>query len=242
MNSNYLDGFKCPVPTNFSDVLSRCRFEQGDTFHNHNDAYEKPWGEALENLEWSIQVIVPEKSVGESNTHGSDISFLKNWQTSIEVEMIFHKTNQKKTLKSFQGNLYDVLVSGSVDSLFELAPTPKPVGCDSFNNALQSLAIPIRHECQFRMVYNEPYPILRAKRNKLEKEFASDTSLKIIPITEFEISKEKKIMPTCSVCIFDFKVAKDEVEERIKKALYIAVRNKKTNKSTYRTADHGVLV
>ena len=92
------------------------------------------------------------------------------------------------------------------------------------------------------MVYNEPYPILRAKKNKLETEFGSDMSLKIIPIAEFDISRRKKIMPTCSICVFDFKITKDEVEERIKKALYISARNKKTNKSTYRTADHGLLV
>ena len=242
MESEFFEGFKAPVPTCFSDVLARCRFELGDTLHSHRDAYEKPWGEALKVLEWSFQVHRPYKTIGESNSHGSDVGVMGNWNTSLEGELIMHKTGQKKSIKSFQGNLYDALSLGSVDPLLELAPTPAPVACSDFTKDLGWLAIPIKHECQFRMVFNAPYPIHKSKKLKLEEEFGSDAQITMIPITKLDIGKDKKVMPTCSICVFDLKMSKMEAEKRIKRALYVAVKGKKTGKSTFRVLDHGVLV
>lgn len=242
MESEFFEGFKAPVSTCFSDVLARCRFELGDTFHSHRDAYQKPWGEALKMLEWSFQVHFPHKMLGESNSHGSDVGVMGNWNTPLEGELILHKSNQKKSIKTFQGNLYDTLTIGSIDPLLELAPTPAPVACSEFTKDLGWLAIPIKHQCQFRMVFNAPYPIHMGKKLKLEEAFGKDSTCNLIPVTQFDIAKGKKVMPTCSICIFDLKMPKIEAEEKIKKALYVPVKNKKTNKSTFRVLDHGVLL
>jgi hypothetical protein len=242
MSAKYYSEFKCPVPKGFSDVLSRCRFEQGDVFHSHMDAYEKSWGEALKKLEWSIQVKAPEKSVGESNTHGSDDIFLRNWNMSLEAEITFYRSNQNKVVKSFQGNLYDVLSTGNIDLLFEIVPSDRPLPCNQFSSNLKSLNIPKKQESQFRMVYNDPFPILRGKKSKLEKEFGSNVSVTLVPLTNLDFSRNLKVQPTCSFAVFDINTSKTEAEERIKKALYVPSTNKKVQKSKFRMSQHGLLL
>lgn len=52
----YAEGFKMSVPECFKASLNNGIFSQGDTIYSDTVAYEKPWGEALKQLEYAVEV------------------------------------------------------------------------------------------------------------------------------------------------------------------------------------------
>lgn len=253
IQSNYFfDSFAWAVPIAFTDPLSICRFEQGDILYDTKMAYDGTWKEALTYITYSIQVISPLRGLGTKIEKEEESIFSDNWNTVVKFSITNHKEQTTKEVTTTQGRLYSFLWKGNMELIKEesttlLVPTlamqilrdlPKAIGYLS-NNILKGES----NICLFLMPYDRTRQLLKSKYKKIENSLNGFKSrILFISPDEAGLRSESGFAPTVAIaCFCVYGTQKSDVEQAIKKALYIPSRDKKTDKEQFRIAAHGYL-
>lgn len=237
----YFDGFKWPLPLSFSDALSKCSFEQGDVLYNDKCAYEIPWGEAKKKLKYSIQITSPARSIGGSGSPGTDGVFLSNWIQHVEFEITNYKTDRKFKVSTFQGNLYMALLRGDVSMIDKCETVIPPLVVSEVDRRLACLAVEKKSKSQFLMAYDTTNELLKSKRKKIESALDGKCSTETYPVRALPEFSGLIALPTIEVAVFDIDLNLDVAESELKEAVYVPVKNKKTERERFRLRDHGLL-
>jgi len=237
----YFEGFDWPVPQAFSEALAKCKFEQGDVLYSNRCAYELAWGEAKRKLEYSIQIISPPRSLGSSNSDGADGIFLSNWGSPVEFELTSYQDKKKERKKTSQGNLYMTLLHGNLSIVDQEEVHEPPFTVSEINRRLPDISFEKTRESQFLLAFDATSEILRVKRAKIEKALAELSSIHEHPVQSVPALSEFTILPTISIIVFDVDLNLPETEAKIKEAVYVPVKNKKTDRERFRLRDHGLL-
>ena len=240
-SKKYFDGFNWPVPRTFSDALSKCRLEQGDVLYSERCAYELQWGEAKKNLENSIQIISPPRSLGASSSDRGDGVFFSNWGSEVVFELTNYQTEKKEIKKTHQGNLYMTLLRGDL-SLIDQAEVPMPpLTVSEIDKRLPYIPVEKTKESQFLLAFDTTSEILRVKKGKIEDALKSNCWIQEYSAHSVSTLSTFIILPTISIVIFDVDLSLPETEAVIKEAVYVPLKNKKTGIKRFRLRDHGLL-
>ena len=238
----FFEGFKWPVPSAFKDALAKCRFELGDTLYNEKIVYLAEWGKAKETQPVSIQVTFPLKSVAGGTSAGSSSVFKSNWNSRVEFELTDRRMNNTRRISTFQGNLYTLLREGDLSCLEDPSPAPMPSTAADIGNRLEKIQVGKKSASQFIMSVDETSDILVEKVRKIQKQLDGKAEVTQIPAHEIDILKGENILPTVKVVVFDCELQSQEMEQLIKDAVYVPVKNKKTDRERFRLRDHGLLL
>lgn len=240
-SESYFDGFEWPLPVCFSDALSKCRFEQGDVLYSDRCAYKIAWGEAKKKLKYSIQITSPARSVGGSGSQGTDGIFLSNWDQDVEFELTDYKAETKSKVKTYQGNLYMTLLIGDVSIIDTHETQIPPLVISEVDRRLAYLSVNKKSESQFLMAYDATNEILKSKKIKIESALNGNCSAGTYPVRRLTEFSGLIALPTIEVAIFDIDLSLDIAESKIKEAVYVPVKDKKTKRERFRLRDHGIL-
>jgi hypothetical protein len=240
-SKNYFEGFNWPVPQAFSEALAKCKFEQGDVLYSNRCAYEMAWGKAKKNLEYSIQVISPTRSISSSKSDRADGVFLSNWSSQVEFELTSYQAKRKERKKTSQGNLYMALLHGNLSIVDEEEVQEPPFTVSEINRRLPQIPFDKTKEAQFLLAFDSTSEILREKRAKIETALKEVSSIHEHPAQSVRSLSEFKILPTISIVVFDVDLSISETESKVKEAVYVPVKNKKTDRERFRLRDHGLL-
>jgi len=240
-SQKYFEGFNWSVPQAFSEALGKCKFEQGDVLYSNRCAYEMAWGEAKKNLEYSIQVISPPRSISSSKSDGADGVFLSNWSSKVEFELTSYQADRKERKKTSQGNLYMMLLNGNLSILDEEEVQKPPFTVSEINRRLPEIPFDKTKESQFLLAYDATSEILRVKRAKIEAALREVSLIHEHPAQSVRSLSGFTILPTISIVVFDVDLSVPETESKVKEAVYVPVKNKKTDRERFRLRDHGLL-
>jgi len=237
----YYDRFEWPVPSAFSEALAKCRFEEGDLLYSDKCAYELPWGEAKANLRHSIQVVYPLKSFVEYDNVDMNSEFLSNWNLGVTFDLTDYAACSKSRKKSFQGNLYLALVHGDlsfIDLPYVMAP---PLVVSEIDSRLAYISLSKTRQSQFLLAYDSTNPTLRSKKEKIRSVLKDKAVVETHAISSLPEFSQLKTLPTMEIVVFNIDLPLEATDEEIKKAVYVPVKNKKTDKTRWRIRDHGLL-
>ena len=248
----FFQEFKWAVPHAFNSAIASCRFEQGDILYDTPLAYSGSWGEALQHINYSLQVKFPPRSSSPDTSNNDGSVFSANWSARVVFEFQDHKTKTSKLVETTQGNLYTLLWKGNVDNyLTEQTCAPKQ-------------AIELLDKLELASVFFEQkaatdhnikgffiLPFCPASDQLVEKykrldnvflEFFQFSKLQI-NLTEISVYSYADFVPTAKIVAFFFLQNLDsaEIKEAIKKALYKPSRDKKTKKENFSVSNHGLL-
>lgn len=240
-SDKYFDGFNWPVPRAFSEALAKCRLEQGDVLYSNRCAYELAWGDAKKNLEYSVQIISPPRSIGGSSSDSTDGIFVSNWGSPVEFELINYQNGSKERKKTYQGNLYMILVSGDLSLMDQDEISITPMTVSKVGKILSDIPFKKTKESQFLLAIDATSEILRVKKGKIESALKGKSSIQEYPAYSLSSFSKFKVLPTISIVVFDIDLSLSETEVAIKEAVYVPVKNKKTDRERFRLRDHGLL-
>lgn len=240
-SKNYIDGFDWPVPRAFSDALYKCKFEQGDVLFSDRYSYELHWEEAKKDLEYSIQIISPSRSLGSLSLKGRDGAFLSNWASEVVFELTNYQTEKKEIKKTFQGNLYMALMSGDFSHIDQAEVQMPPLTVSEIDKRLPYTPVKKTKESQFLLAFDSTSEILRVKKGKIEDALKNNCSIQEYPASSVSTLSTFIILPTISIVIFNVDLSLSETEATIKEAVYVPLKKKKTDRELFRLREHGLL-
>lgn len=119
--------FKWAVPKAFKEALSICSFEEGDILYNTKDAYNNSWEQAKNQITYAFQIRSPARSKGKKTDENSSSIFKANWNSTIELEVLFDKDKKfkEKVIYSNQGRFFTLLHKGDISILNKEIEQPK---------------------------------------------------------------------------------------------------------------------
>ncbi len=237
--------FKWAVPTDFSDAVNLCRFEEGDTLYDSSLAYCESWEEAKGEINHSLQVRYPARS---SNVvKGTGGVFEKNWSSEVRLDL-YKNLIRIKSITTTQGKLYTALWKNNLKAL----------------EPNKSLSIPIRLKQVMAMLKEAPHelsnyskghltfvlprdisnPVSKVKYQKvysaLNPHLQPDGPIILSP-KEADFPNCENIAPTIDIVLFTVKLSdEEELAELIKSAVYVPTKNAK--KDMFRLASHGIII
>jgi hypothetical protein len=245
--------FAWAVPKAFSVPLRDCRFEQGDRVYNTPHAYQGSWNDALSHLEYSIEVLSPPRGQGiQKSDKDSASTFASNWSAPVELILTIHKREISKRLNTTQGRLYSMLWHGDLTMLDAPAEPAMPFKslvvdglADRETSHFRKKAPAERAFSLFLTPFDETNDIFTSKAN-LIRQVLSETS-------SFEFHKERphvvygnersQFAPTLYIgCYVIDSTDTERLEAAFKKALYVPVKNKVTDRENWNLQKHGTLV
>ncbi len=244
--------FKWAVPKAFAPALRDCRFEQGDRLYDTAEAYEGYWKDAQSHLKYSIEILSPPRGqVVQTIKKYSASEFASNWLSEVELVVTHHKEKGFVETTTTQGRLYSLLWIGDLSVLLEIAEPSMPA---------KSLVIPETTEeeifhfksktagracSMFLSPFDETNDIFVGKSNQIRNALKDTCG--------FEFYKERphvvygkdvgEFVPTLYVgCYVIDSTDKNRIEAAFKKALYVPVKNKITDRENWNLTKHGQLV
>lgn len=225
-------GFTWPIPFAFSNALSKCQFELGDVMYSHISAYEMPWGQAKELIQHSITVT--KSTLTKSDTNEG--AFALNWSAPVELELRNHKDRSISKIKTKQGNLYSTIWKGDVSLLHEDNENLIiPLTHLAIKKKLQSVTITKECTSQFLVATDVTSPLFREKIRKIETALGNDSKTSTYLANKLPEFSHLHILPTVEVVAFNTYLAPEELEVRIKEAVYLGTENR------FSLRTHGVL-
>ena len=242
----YFSMFDWAMPIEYRDALEKCQFEYGDLLYDKEAAYEEEtWGEALKQLSYVISIQSPPRS---QITQASGISeglFEINWNKPVELRLHNLKTDERKSIHTSQGNLYMALWKGLDHLEGDKPPAPKSAlkglsECETGGRLLREARLHTSGP-SFIMPFDETYPLLREKRQKILKRLKKAGIPFKLFIARLEKVRPGRFLPSanmlaiCAECDSDTKML-----ACLRKALY--VENKNVEKRTFRVFRHGFYV
>jgi len=242
-NEKYFEGFTLPVPLAFADALDKCLFEQGDLIYSDHVAYEKPWGEALEELKFSIQVEKPARGVGIVASMGDDGIFEENWRSAVVFNLKNYADDTVNAVSTSQGALYTLLRTGDLNAINDEC-LPIPVGAMEADKMLENIlsGYNTAGASIFAFFASRVNSRHTMKIEGLKRAFVNIHDIERMPVAQLEEFKSLNPSPTLELVIFKINADVQEVECRVKSLLYRPSRDKKTGKEMFRIRAHGYLL
>ncbi len=242
---DFISGFKWALPQAFSDAVYLCCFEEGDILYDTKKAYDSEWSEVKNDIEYFLQVRHPAR--GYSTTANSNGVFEANWNSEVRIELYKnHKMVSIGQIHTTQGKLYSALWKGDLNIILnENTKNPEPPiniqqinkDLDVSSNIAKSLS---ERKPTFVMAIDSTNPIAREKYLKIKNQLFKNMHSEPIILTPREagFSSSEKITPTIKIAFFiTQKITSQEVEELVKKAVYVKSKNTITEK--FRISAHG---
>lgn len=224
----FITGFNWAVPSAFIDALASCRFEEGDTLYDTQEAYGPDWGIATTKIKNSIQVRFPSRGPTGTNENENAV-FLSNWKSPVQVDLYeYPKISLVRKYETTQGRLYSMLWRGDL-SLLELSgPMVKPPeGAKSLLKKLEQvryLAQQISKGCPvFVMPYDHAGRLTHSKFATLRSIMKKQTTAEPIVTScrDAGIEDSEVYSPTVGIAVFPAcGMSREGLEDSVKKAFY----------------------
>ena len=243
----FFSGFKWAVPIAFSETLSLCRFEQGDTLYDTPKAYDDEWGKASQHIEYYIQVQYPDRVTGVA-TEIEPRVFAKNWNSEVRLDL--YKRLEKVgvgQIRTTQGRLYTTLWKGNLSFMEHNSEAPQlPISVQRVTDKLDETAERARN-------LSNCYPIFVMARD-LSNAVSREKYSKVLWKLKNHLAGEPKIMnpqsaglsdwaiiaPTIDIAFFASNgISADELHNLIKEAVYVPAKDAK--KEMFRIKAHGII-
>jgi hypothetical protein len=117
----YIPRFSWAMPRAFSRPVSECRFERGDILYNTSRAYEGRWDEAVDHVDFGLQVRFPDRGISGGVVEGAEL-FSSNWGRPVAFDLTNYRTKEIRHITTAQGGLYGFLWKGKVEHVQSLTP------------------------------------------------------------------------------------------------------------------------
>ncbi len=254
----FFSGFKWAVPKAFADAVFQCRFEEGDVLYDTEEAYGE-WGTSKSFINSSLQIRYPSKVIGAPlNNEKSVLS--RNWDTEVRLDLYEKLTRVGHgQIHTTQGRLFTMLWKGDLSILDKKSANPEPpITASKVTNSknliqFEKKALEIAGGSPvFVMVHDLASSVSREKYIKvysqLKQHLSSDpqsySPQKAGLGDLIFIPDEKRCSISPSVDILFFLVdgiTKDELDEKIKQALYVPSKTRKTKTDKFRMSAHGIV-
>jgi hypothetical protein len=249
----FYSGFSWAVPAAFKDALRNCHFELGDTFYDTPKAYclrGETWGEVIQYVNHSIQVIFPTTCASPAYTSEDDDNiFITNWKTSIKLEYTNHRTGKIELINTTKGRLYNLLWKGDLSTLDVNSSKPRPPLMLSAASGYLKLAKDdnfIRNKFPnrtvFIMAFDPTNPVIFKKLTILKIILAKTKTIEHVSIQPQNICPflKETLCPTISLeCFIAQPNMLDKMYEDLKTSFYQG-DNKKV--SGFQANRHGLLL
>ncbi|GAT34059.1 hypothetical protein TSACC_22482 [Terrimicrobium sacchariphilum] len=247
---SFFPGFSWALPTPFTDPLGFCRFEQGDILYSSPDGY-KPWDEAVQLLQWSIQVKSPSRAIAPPLKEDEGSQFLRNWTSPVTFELTHYREGSRvETITTTQGRLYKFLQTGDFAHLDASSPEPlipllvadaakclEQVGRD----ALHSLYDGLKKPHAFLMAFDPCNQVSKAKLSQIRRCLSHYPDLReqIFSPHELGLSDASAFVPTVSIAAFVVDTGGTEaMRDCLKKVLYKPSKTAKVSRFNLRAHGH----
>jgi hypothetical protein len=241
----FFSNFKWAVPAAFSDAVSLCCFEEGDTFYDSRTAYEKDWPIARREIEYSIQVRFPARATSHVTQEGESV-FDSNWGSIVKVDL-YEKLNKIKSITTTQGKLYSVLWKGDVQLLDSLRSPAKPIKLKKIMSKLDEIKPHLSNYSKgYRLFILPRDSSTTLSKKKFSKVYSSLSNHlysepELLSPKEAGFEKWEQFAPTIDLAVFRLtSLNENELLELVKSAVYVPSRSAK--KSMFRLASHGMIL
>jgi hypothetical protein len=225
MDSNKrFKGFSWPIPFAFSSALTKCQFELGDIMYSDISAYEMPWKQAIDRIQHSITVT--KSTLAKSEAEANEGVFALNWSATVELELRNHQDGSLSKIITKQGNLYSTLWKGDISLLDENNESlVVPLTHLAIKKKLQSVTIAKAGTSQFLIASDAASSLFKEKIRKIEKALGSDSKTSVHLASALPEFSHLDLLPTVEIVTFNTSLCPEEVEVRIKEAVYLGSGN-----------------
>jgi len=210
----------------------------------------------LAHLSYSVTVTMPKSSSGKNTLKEEESAiFERNWQTTVGLELMNHKTGEKRVVQTTQGRLYSFLRTGNFDILEKSSPTPVlPILVVAANKKLEEIqqaivplvSVGMEKPNLFIMAFDMTNPGSRAKPDAIRACLKQDefpVTEKVISPKELGVADWETYAPTINFLVFCVDTgACEKLRDSLKRALYKPVKNKKTKRENFKLRKHGLFV
>lgn len=243
----FVQGFGWAVPSAFRDALASCRFEEGDTLYDTQDAYGRIWAESKNLIKHSIQVAFPPRGPRSTNDD-DDAVFLSNWLSSVHVNLYkYPEASVVKRYVTTQGRLYSMLWHGDLAVLDVEGPeVSAPLGAAQLLYelaAVKPIALELSREAPvFVMPYDQAARLPRSKFSAVVRAISKVAEVQpvLLSCSEASIPSPERFSPTVGVAIIPGNgMSPLALESAIKEVLYKPSKN--TRVPRFNLGRHGVL-
>jgi len=229
----------------FSDAVSLCRFEEGDTLYDSRIAYEESWDVAFTRTGNSMQVRFPVR-VSSLGAKDAKSIFDRNWSSLVEVDL-YARFSKTRSIKTTQGNLYSALWRGDL-SFLDLQTSPcKPIRLKQVMKMLAEIKVADPNYTKGRRVFVLP----RDNSNSVSRlKFQKVCSClrghlleapTILPPAKAGFKKWDQIAPTIDIAMFPVNLQSDEeIAKLVKSAVYVP--SKGADGSRFKILRHGLIL
>jgi len=240
---DFFPSFTWAIPTAFSGAVYLCRFEEGDTFYDHRDAYEMDWDVACQQVEHSLQVRFPVRSVSGITNSGEGI-FEHNWKSEIKVDL-FNRFVREKVITTTQGRLYTALWRGDLTILEQDSGLPRPIRLQKVVKMLEEVRACASGYARGKRVFVLPRDrssaLSKLKCQKIHsclRAYLQQEPAILLP-QEAGFKQWSQIAPTIDIVLFPVDIQSNErLVELIKSAVYTS----SGNASRFKINRHGIVV
>lgn len=240
--TGYIEGFQWALPKAFSDPLNKCRFELGDILYDNRSAYEESWGAASQKLNYSLQIVFPQRTSGTGGKAGdSENVFTANWNSSVRFRLINHAEAKNELVSTTQGRLYTMLWKGCLEEIRSARKSDVPAGMNEASKMLEQIVVKKLCESAFSFIYDTSSNLSAQKFEKLSKSFGPTSRSERLKLTAISALDTIEFLPTLELVTFHIDIPKESCEDYIKDALYIPLKNKITDRERFRPRDHGLI-
>jgi len=242
---DFFSNFKWAIPVAFSDAVSLCRFEEGDTLYDSRIAYEENWDVACTRIGNSLQVRFPVRV----SSHGAKevkSVFDRNWSSPVKVDL-YTRFSKTRSITTTQGNLYAALWKGDLSSLDIQTSPAKPIRLKEVMKMLDEIKVSDSNYTKGRRVFVLPRDNSNSvSRLKFQKVYSClrDHLLgapTILSPAKAGFKHWSQIAPTIDFVIFSVNLqSAEEIAELVKSAVYAP--SKGADGSRFKILRHGLIL
>ena len=252
---DWLPGFAWPLPRAFSAAVSICRFEQGDVFYDHSEAYQA-WGSDAARSVW-VQVQDPPRSARSAPADALGNRFVANWSSPVTLELGEAGDSAPTTIRCTQGGLFTCLWRGDRGVLCDVEQPadalPLPAAARDLQKHLEAAAPALRAAARrpreagvmFVFVVDESSESSLAKAQTIESALASGSDAETADLAPAEagVPDGMDFHPTLRLRGAIASESADFVQKRLKAALYAPTRSGgEGGADRFKLERHGLLV
>jgi len=236
------ENFKWAVTYAFRDPLAKCLFERGDTIYDNKSVYNGSWAASLNYLNYSIQITKPEKLLNRTVNKKGESVFTNNWKSEAELTLTNHRSEEKVSLKTFQGNIYSTIWKGSLRYIESNSIVEIPHSFTFVHQNLEKLNLTLGCGLFFIYAIDVTSVLHSQKTNSLFSAFGELCEVSSVGYSELCSKLGTDLLPTTKLNILKIQDTRKGAEFTIKNALYSQLENYGPKKEMFRVRSHGLLI
>ena len=200
--------------------------------YSHISAYEVPWGQAKELIQYSITVT--KSTLTKSDTNEG--AFALNWSAPVELELRNYQDGSLLEIITKQGNLYSTLWKGDTSLLNRNNQNLMvPLTHLAIKKKLESIVIAKECTSQFIIASDATSSLFKEKIRKIETALGNHSTTSTYIANKILEFSHLEILPTVEVVAFNTSLAPEDLKVKIKEAVYLGTENRFSLKT------HGLL-